>query len=53
MPEPRFGVIGKIEHGRLLHVVFAVREGKIRVISARPAHRKERSFYEKTLREER
>ena len=53
VPEPRFGIIGQTESGRILHVVFAVRGGKTRVISARTAHKKERLFYEKTLREER
>jgi len=45
--EPRFHALGKATDGRLLHIAFTVREeGKmIRVISARPMHRKERSVY--------
>ncbi|MBK9309042.1 MAG: BrnT family toxin [Nitrospira sp.] len=37
--------------GRILHVVFTLREGKVRPISARPAHKKERELYEAYLRE--
>src|SRR5437660_11262885 len=42
--EPRFHALGKTSEGRLLHVAFAIRgEGKlIRIIPARPMHRKER-----------
>ena len=32
--------------GRLLHVAFTIRTKKIRVISARDMHRKERKIYE-------
>jgi uncharacterized DUF497 family protein len=47
--EPRFHALGKTDTGRLLHVTFTTRdEGKkIRVISARDMHRKERAVYEK------
>src|SRR5688500_12910744 len=38
--EPRFGILGRAAGGRQLHVVFTVREGRIRIISARPMHRK-------------
>lgn len=48
--EERIGIIGADEGGRILHLVFTIREGRVRPISARPAHRKERSLYEKTLR---
>jgi uncharacterized DUF497 family protein len=46
--EPRFHALGKTDSGRLLHVTFTTRaEGKrIRVISARAMHRKERKIYE-------
>ena len=46
--EPRFQALGKTETGRMLHVTFTMRaEGKkIRVISARDMHRKERTIYE-------
>lgn len=46
--EARFHALGKTEAGRLLHVTFTTRaQGKkIRVISARDMHRKERIIYE-------
>jgi uncharacterized DUF497 family protein len=45
--EPRFHALGRTSDGRLLHATFTVRgDGKkIRVISARPMHRKERAIY--------
>ena len=36
--------------GQLIQVAFVLREGRVRVISARPAHRKERKQYEEILR---
>jgi uncharacterized DUF497 family protein len=47
--EPRFHALGKSSEGRLLHVSFTIRGAgtKIRVISARPMHAKERAIYEK------
>lgn len=50
-PEERLGTVGVTSGGRILHVVFTLREGKVRPISARPAHKKEREFYEAYLRE--
>lgn len=44
--EPRFHALGKTESGRRLHITFTIRGQYIRVISARPMHRKERKFYE-------
>lgn len=46
--EPRFHALGKTDEGRLLHITFTLRgDGqKIRVISARDMHRKEREFYD-------
>jgi uncharacterized DUF497 family protein len=46
--EPRFQALGKTDAGRLLHVTFTTRDkGKrLRVISARDMHRKERKVYE-------
>jgi uncharacterized DUF497 family protein len=48
--EPRFHALGKTDEGRLLHVTFTLRSAgqKIRVISARGMHRKERTIYEQT-----
>lgn len=45
--EIRYAALGKTYGSRLLTVVFTVRSGKIRVISARPMSRKERELYEK------
>jgi hypothetical protein len=46
--EPRFHALGETSVGRRLHVAFTLRsEGtRIRVISARDMHRKERAVYE-------
>jgi hypothetical protein len=46
--EPRFHALGKTDEGRLLHITFTLRSlsQKIRVISARDMHRKERTIYE-------
>ena len=44
--EDRFGLIGPGVKGRLVQVAFTFRSGKIRVISARVAHKKERIAYE-------
>jgi uncharacterized protein len=46
--EPRFHALGKTNSGRLLHISFTLRfDGrKIRIISARDMHRKERIVYE-------
>lgn len=48
--EERLGIVGPTKKGVLLQVVFTLREGKIRPISARPAHKKERSQYVEILR---
>ncbi len=45
--EPRFHALGKTDAERLLHISFTLRDKKIRVISARDMHKKERLFYEK------
>ena len=46
--ESRFHALGKTDRDRLLHIVFTLRElgSKIRVISARDMHRKERVIYD-------
>lgn len=46
--EPRFHALGKTDEGRLLHIAFTLRQAgtRIRVISARDMHRKERAIYE-------
>src|SRR3990172_3375245 len=46
--EPRFHALGKTIEERLVHIPFTLRGNgtRIRIISARPMHRKERSVYE-------
>ncbi|MES1166689.1 MAG: BrnT family toxin, partial [Pseudomonadota bacterium] len=44
--EPRFRVLGRTNHGRLIHLNFTPRGDKLRIISARPMNRKERTAYE-------
>ena len=45
--EPRFHALGRTDEGRALHITFTLRQGgtRLRVISARDMHRKERVFY--------
>jgi len=47
--EPRSILLGKTEKKRLLCVVFTIRRGKLRVISARNINKKERYLYEKAV----
>ena len=44
----RIRIIGKTKKGRLLFVVFTIRKGKIRIISARNINKKEVYLYEET-----
>ncbi|MFA6061606.1 MAG: BrnT family toxin [Gallionella sp.] len=46
--EARFHALGKTDDGRALHITFTLRNSgeKIRVISARDMHKKERTIYE-------
>jgi uncharacterized protein len=44
--ETRYRIIGRTKNDRLLFVVFTIRNGKIRVISARDLNRKEVPLYE-------
>lgn len=48
--ELRFHALGKTDEGRILHITFTLRNAgeRIRVISARDMHRKERKIYEQT-----
>lgn len=48
--ELRFHALGATEERRLLHITFTLRldNTRLRVISARDMHRKERDVYEKT-----
>ncbi|MEA3302712.1 MAG: BrnT family toxin [Pseudomonadota bacterium] len=47
--EPRFHALGRTDERRPLHITFTLRHAgeKLRVISARDMHRKERAIYEK------
>ena len=47
--EPRFHALGQTDDDRLLHITFTLRDAgeKIRVISARDMHRKEKAIDEK------
>jgi uncharacterized protein len=44
--ENRFFSLGKTDAGKLLFLVFTVRENKIRVISARDMNKKEKGVYQ-------
>ena len=48
--ERRFEALGKTDEGRTLHITFTLRNAgeRIRVISARDMHKKERIIYEQT-----
>jgi len=48
--EQRLGLVGPNLSGRLLQIAFVLREGRVRVISARPANKKEKVKYEEVLR---
>ncbi len=43
--EKRWVVLGQTDSGRDLFIAFTMRSGKLRVISARDMHRKERAVY--------
>lgn len=45
--EPRWHALGRTNEGRRLLIVFTTRGDRIRVISARPMSRKERTVYGK------
>lgn len=44
--EIRYVLLGETDSQSFLFVVFTIRDRLIRVISARPMHRKERKYYE-------
>jgi uncharacterized DUF497 family protein len=48
--ERRWAVLGTTEEGRLLFVVFTHREGRVRVVIARDASRREKRSYRKRRR---
>ena len=44
-----YHALGRTTDGRLLHITFTIRTNKIRIISARDMHRKERVIYEQEI----
>jgi uncharacterized DUF497 family protein len=48
--EPREIIIGHSDQGQLLVVIFTEGSGRVRIISARPATRRERNDYEENAR---
>ncbi len=50
--EERYQLFGQTKSGKLISVIFTLRNNKIRVISARPQSQKERNFYNGKLKEE-
>ena len=48
--ESRFIILGRSHSGRILVAVHAERGDNVRIISARPASRRERKQYEETIR---
>jgi uncharacterized DUF497 family protein len=51
--EERLCIVGPSVEGRMISIVFALREGKVRPISSRLANKKERKLYDeirKTLK---
>ena len=44
--ETRYQIVGKSNIGRLLNIIFTIRKQKVRIISARRMHLKERRLYE-------
>lgn len=49
--EKRFVLFGTTNSGEELFIAFTLRDGKARVISARPLNRKERKWYEEKKKE--
>lgn len=45
--EKRYGLFGQTNRGRRLSIVFTIRKGKIRIITARDMSRRERRSYKK------
>lgn len=44
--ESRFAMYGQTKTDKILFIAFAIRNGRVRIISARPANKKERITYE-------
>lgn len=50
--EIRYMALGESDSAKLLAAVFTIRKDKIRIISARPQSKKERSFYNGKYKQE-
>lgn len=48
--EERYGIFGKTNEGRMLSIVFTLRNNNIRIITARDMSKKERSVYEQKIK---
>ncbi len=44
--EVRYALLGETDEGKRLFIAFTMRDKLVRVVSARPMHRKERQYYE-------
>ena len=47
--EKRYILLGRTKENRILFIVFTIRTGKIRIISARDLNKKERKLYEEKI----
>jgi len=50
--EERVSALGVTNEGRFLFVVFAIRRGRIRVVSARDMNKKERKIYDEKIKKD-
>lgn len=50
LTEARQLIIGTTDIGRLLSIVFTIRDRRVRIISARPSSKKERKIYEEAAK---
>lgn len=50
--EPRIWALGKTLNGRYLALIYTIRNGRIRPITAHTAKRKDRNFYEQIFGKE-
>ncbi len=50
--EERVSALGVTNEGRFLFVVFTIRRGMIRVVSARDMNKKERKIYDEKIRKD-
>ncbi len=48
--EKRYAIFGKSNLNRYIYIIFTIRKGRIRIISARRMHRKELDKYENSTK---